>query len=365
MIRRAGPAALLVAAALAAGAGCRGRQPNEAPRDDEPQAVPVAASAATTGTLRTSVHAAGVVRPSEGAEFLVVAPETARLLDTPREPGTMVASGDVLARFDLPVATQEATRLRAELARLQADLERARQAQNRTNDFVDRGLVPRRDRDEAQQAVLDAQGAVDRTAASLAAAERALTRGIVRAPFTGLIAGRFHVAGDLVQGAATDPVLRLVDPTRLEVVATIDEADLARVVVGASARTPNPADGQPLPLTVAGLPQRRPGDGPAVRLTLPGPTMLAVDMALDVEIDAEARDGVVFVPQEAILRADGETAVMIAAGDHAERRRVVVGVSSGRQVEVVSGVAAGDLVITRGHVGLPDAAPVSVAIETR
>jgi multidrug resistance efflux pump len=74
----------------------------------------------------------------------------------------MVRSGDVLVRFDLPSATQEVNRLAADVAAAEAQFENARVNQARTADFVERGLIPRRDRDIADRELADAQGALER-----------------------------------------------------------------------------------------------------------------------------------------------------------------------------------------------------------
>ena len=62
---------------------------------------------------------------------------------------------------------------------------------------------------------------------------RSPRRAIVRASFDGVVAKRFHNPGDLVEPSASDPVLRVVDPDRLEVVASIPLADAPRVTMGA------------------------------------------------------------------------------------------------------------------------------------
>ena len=43
-------------------------------------------------------------------------------------------------------------------------------------------------------------------------------RTVVRARFAGIVAKRFHNPGDTVDGAAGDPVLRVIDPRRLQIV---------------------------------------------------------------------------------------------------------------------------------------------------
>ncbi len=105
-------------------------------------------------------------------------------------------------------------------------------------------------------------------------------------------------------------------------------------------------------------------DTPTVRLTFLESSSVPVDMAVEVDIDAEERTDAIFVPAEAVVRAGGqagrEAALYIAAGNTAERRAVMVGVETDDRVEITSGIKAGELVITRGQSGLPDGAAISV-----
>src|SRR6185503_10219119 len=104
---------------------------------------------------------------------------------------------------------------------------------------------------------------------------------------------------------------------------------------------------------------------PTVRLSFLKPSRLTVDARVDVEIDAEERHDVVFLPPEAVLQVDGQSVVMVAVDDHASRRVVTTGVTGNGQVEILSGIRNGDLVITRGQVGLADGALVSVVVDRR
>ena len=60
-------------------------------------------------------------------------------------------------------------------------------------------------------------------------------RAVVRAPFAGVVAQRFHNPGDLVEAAASDPVLKVINPSQLQVVAAVPASELSRVVVGHAA----------------------------------------------------------------------------------------------------------------------------------
>jgi len=330
--------------------------------------VPVAVQPAEVGNVRAVLHASGVVTPAPGAEFLAFAPEPARILEVTKAEGAEVAAGDLLVQLDIPSASIDAARQRAETARIRANLENARVSQARARDFAQRGLIARRELEDADRALADTQADLARAEAAESTADAAAARAMIRAPFAGVIARRLHDPGDVVSGAATDPILRVVDPSRLEVIAAVPVGDLSRVLPGASARLAGVGDIGAVRLTVVS----RPGAGPAaagatvpVRLTPVERVPLPVDTPVQVDIDLEERVNAVLVAPEALVREGGAAAVFVAAGDRAERREVTTGVIDDRQVEITSGVRAGELVITRGHSGLEDGAAISVDTTAR
>lgn len=345
-------------------AGCRQAAP---PRQEEAEAngvIPVGAEPAQVGSLRATIHASGLVVPADGAEFLAVAPEPARIIEVAKNQGDAVAAGDMLVRFELPTATQEMARQQAELAQLQAQLENVRVNRQRVADLVERGLVARNDLNQADREVADAEAALAGAATALKRIQDTIGRASVRAPFAGIVANRLHNPGDVVQATATDPVLRIVDPARIEVLAMIPGADVSRVLPGSSARVAGFVNGQPVVLSVAGRPA---GNADAegrmrVRLTFAAPTTLAVDSPVEIDIDAEERVNVVFVSPSALVATGPDAALFVAANDVAERRPVTTGVTTELGVEITSGLQAGELVITRGQAGVTHGARISAAI---
>jgi len=132
-------------------------------------------------------------------------------------------------------------------------------------------------------------------------------------------------------------------------------------MVGANARLGG--GGAPeVSMKVASLPAAvEPGTATVpVRLTLPATAMLPVGTPLQIDIDAEEHANVVLVPLDALVREGEATAVFVAEGDKAARRPVVVGLANAEQVELRSGVKAGEQVIIAGQAGLPDGATISV-----
>ncbi len=147
-----------------------------------------------------------------------------------------MAAGDLLVRFDIPASGAEVSRQRGEIARAEAQIANARAAQTRAKDLFERGIAARKEMEDADRDLAEAEAVLAEAQAALAAADSVAARAVVRAPFAGVVARRLHNPGDVVEAAATDPVLRLVDPRRIEVVANVSLGDVMRVVLGAPAR---------------------------------------------------------------------------------------------------------------------------------
>jgi membrane fusion protein (multidrug efflux system) len=99
------------------------------------------------------------------------------------------------------------------------------------------------------------------------------------------------------------------------------------------------------------------------RLVFAAPPPLAVDTPVQLDIDAEERTDTVLIPATAVIRAGGEAAVFVVNGSQAQRRLVKTGIEDAARVEITEGVRAGELVITRGHIGLSDGATITVAVD--
>lgn len=195
--------------------------------------------------------------------------------------------------------------------------------------------------------------------AALAAAEAAFRRRTVSAPASGVLDAWLVEPGEAVIPGRT--VARLVDPARLKAVATVLETEIAGVRTGAAVLLDAPA-----------LPGRRfPGrvarNGAAA---LPGSGLFEVEIAVDaspdlrpgfhatIEIPLAGGRRRLLVPGEAVFRRHGSDRVFVAVegpgGLVAAERIVATASVPGRpeQVEVCSGLAAGDRVVVRGRLGL-------------
>jgi RND family efflux transporter MFP subunit len=331
---------------------------------DSDATVPVTTATAVIGDVTATIHATGLVTPAPGAALMVVAPEAARIAEIPRAEGDLVHRGDVLVRFDIPSSAAELSRQQAEIRRAEAGLTNAQAAETRAQDLFARGVAARKEVEDAARAVADAQAALASARASAQAAEAVVARSVARATFDGIVSERTHNPGDLVD-PSSGPVLQVVDPNRLEVVAQIALADVARgrVRVGASAHIVGADDAAGPALRVVSRPaavQSTTATVP-VRLAFARTSPYPVGSPVEVTIDAETHRGVTLVPAAAVVHEGNEASVFVANGSKAERRAVQVGLQDAEHVEIVSGVKAGEAVLTTNQNGLPDGAAIAVA----
>ena len=338
-------------------------RPETAEEVESESVVSVKTAAATRGDIQALIRATGVVSPAPGAELVVAAPEAARIVELPHAAGDRVRRGDLLVRFEIPTTAAEVQRQRAEIERSLAALENAKAAQTRATALFERGIAARREVEDSNRAVADADAALTQARASLAASEALANRAIVRATFDGVIARRLHNPGDLVEPTASDPVLRVIDPRRLEVIASVPVTDAPRVEVGAPARLANAqAHGAGAGLIVTSGPAEvEPGTAAVpVRLRFAGsPADLPTGTPVQVDIGGELHRNVVLVPAAAAVREGEETFVFVANHGKAQRRAVQIGIADETHAEVVSGVKPGEIVIVEGQAGLPDEAAIT------
>ncbi len=355
-------AALVAVAALCA---CHGREPEEIATEVP---VDVSVAPAATDTIRAVITATGTVEPGPGADWTIIAPGPARIAQMPRTEGDAVRKGDVLVRFDAPTLRTEASSRAAEAAQAKAGLENARASHERLALLLGKGIAARRDVEAAEKELRAAEAALDGARAASANAAELLSRTLVRARFDGIVARRFHNPGDTVDGAAGDPVLRVIDPRRLQIVAAVPARDLGRIVVGHAVSVTSPAaapdaedaaQGRVLGLPIA----VDPATGTAgVRMS--APEGLAAGTTVQVAIVAEEHSNVIVVPSEAVVTEDGKSTVFVVEKDgKAHRREVVPGIVTDKTTEIAKGLRAGEQVVVRGQEGLPDGAAVTIEAE--
>ena len=340
--------------------GCR----RAAPQDTEAEAaIPVIAEPVRLGTIRASISATGVVATLPGAAYAVVATQPARVSEVTKNAGDSVKSGEVLVRFEFPslgaqTAVNEAAMKVADLHVQQAQLH-----QDRIRMLIDKGAASRAELEDADRELAMAEGESAVAKAALSAVQAQGGNTTIRAPFDGTVTERLHNPGDNVRADDSDPILRLIDPKQVQVMLTLPVADTTRFVIGATARAIAEGQSKQDLLRVATRPAPESGAKTVeVTLAFDTPTELKPGTQVGIEIDAEQRSNVTLVPAVAVIRDDPtQPVVVVAAGSVAQRRPVVIGLVDAENIEILSGLKPGELIITQGHSTLRDGTPISVS----
>jgi membrane fusion protein (multidrug efflux system) len=317
-------------------AGAGGGPPSAGGGQRGPTAVE--AARARTMALADDVFAVGTLRANES---VVVKPEIAgRIVKVAFSDGAAVRQGQLLIELDASVLAAQAEQVRAELALSQA-------THDRTADLAKRNFVSESARDQAA-ANLNVQQARLR----LAEAQLAKTR--IVAPFNGVLGLRNVSLGDFVREGAELVVLEDVSSMKVDL-------RLPERYFGQLRR------GQRIDVGVDAFPEHN---------------FIAVLDAVDVQVDANGRalmargrldnreqllrtgmfakarivlkdkPEAVVVPEEAIIPEGSASFVYRVIEGKARRTPVVTGIRRDGVVELVSGVQAGEMVITAGQLKL-------------
>ena len=314
---------------------------------DAPPALASAVVAARTGGGRSAYE--GVVEALR--QTVVAAQVPGAVVALPVRAGDKVQAGQVLMRIDARAAEQGAVASAAQSQAAPAALEEAARSFGRQQDLFAQGFISRAALDRAQAQFKTAEAEATAQMASAGAAQSQTAWYVVRAPYAGVVAKVSVVLGDMALPGR--PLLTLYDPSALRVTAAIPQSVVAGLngSVTALAEIPGAVRGLVTPARVQLLPVVDTSSHTLeLRMDLPADTPAAPGMfarawlpeAAAPTTSAEAR---LFVPFEALVRRSELVGVYVIGHDGKPAlRQVRPGRSVGNQVEVLSGVAAGERV---------------------
>jgi RND family efflux transporter MFP subunit len=285
------------------------------------------------GTVRATLRAAVEAKLAGRVEALLVVP------------GQTVKQGDTLASLD-------AREVKARLDSAQAIRDQAAKELERITRLVKDGA--------ATASELDAVQSRQRVAAAaVSEAETMLGHARVVAPFDGVITRKLADVGDLATPGR--PLVEIEDPTRLRFEADVPEALLDQLRLGAK-----------LPVRIASL--KNAAEGVVSEIA---PVAEAVSRTYLVKLDLPAVTGlragqfgrvmvptddasVPHVPASAVIQRGQLEYVFAAEGGKAQLRLIRTGKRFGDEVEVVSGLGAGEKIVATEPGKVQDGQPLEV-----
>jgi RND family efflux transporter MFP subunit len=223
--------------------------------------------------------------------------------------------------------------------------------------------VARRQVRQAEVALRQAQSQLAQAEVGLRQAQTLLAESTVYAPAAGVVSRRLVDPGATVRAAT--PLLQVVDVDPALITIPVAERDTAFLTTGMTGTVRVDAlPGRSFQGMVSTIgPVLAPATRTAeVRITVPNPArLLRPGMTARVDLVLVTRTDAVVVPVDAVLDRDGAKSLFVVSEGVARARAVQTGISNGERVEIVRGVAPGELVVTAGQLGLRDGAAVTVA----
>jgi multidrug efflux pump subunit AcrA (membrane-fusion protein) len=307
-----------------------------------------------------------------------------------------VENKGALSQAEAAYANATASGLPEEFRKAELDVEATRQGfeaeqklyDSRQNLFQ-QGALPRKDLDQArvsltqakslyeiaqqhwnalqaggkEQELKSARGQLQSARGKYLGSQAQLSYSEIRSPIQGVVTERALYAGEMA--AAGTPLLVVMDISSVIAKAHIPQTDAALLKLGDAAemRVPGSDDKIPAKITVVS-PATDPNSttieiwaqatNPKNRLR-PGTTV-------QLSVTAQKIDNTLVVPATAILsQPDGSQAVMIVKSDNrAKLQPVKLGIQNGDEVQINSGLQAGEQVVVSGSYGLPDHTRVKV-----
>lgn len=315
-----------------------------------------------TGTATDGVRAPGVVAPNTYKQIVVTPLVAGRLTRVQAQLGEQVKRGQTIAEIFSPELADAQTRYitaRAELAAHEQELAR-------TEKLVTLGAASKQELEHIHAEHTSRQAEVQSLASRLrllglsAAAIDSLAPGsaidatiAVPAPIDGVVTARDANVGANVDQSAQ--LFTVVDLSTVWVVADLFEKDFSRVRVGSAATITTRAYPD---LTLSGRvsyidPQLSPDTRTAkVRIEVPNPKgELRLGMLAEALFQAEGGGTMILVPRTAVQNVGDRSVVYLASATEPGKfveREVRLGAEAGTAVAVLTGVRAGDLVVTEG-----------------
>ncbi|MGB5064980.1 MAG: efflux RND transporter periplasmic adaptor subunit [Candidatus Competibacter sp.] len=339
---------VVLLAALAAGGGwywtAESERGDEAPSARQASAVAVETAPARLGTVTETVTAVGTARAVSSVKIM---PSTAgRITLIAFQAGQRVQSGATLVELDNASERAAVREAESELTNLRLQVRRA-------DSLRAQRLVSAADLD-------DLRAKLDMAEARLEAARSRLEKRTVRAPFAGVVGLRNVNLGAYVD---TDTALTTLDDLdTIELEFKVPERYFATVKPGQTVSAVSAAfPGRTFAGAVREVDTRIDPASRAfrVRAELPNPDALLPDgLFMAVRLTVAERDHAVLVPEEAVVSEDGRSYIHVVAEGIATRTVIVTGQRRDAAIEVLTGLAPGAEVVTKGHQALRERSSV-------
>jgi RND family efflux transporter MFP subunit len=291
------------------------------------------------------------------------------------KPGEQVKEGDILATLDTAPYQAELDRAVANLQRAQAAYANAAGALNRDKQLLNKGIIAKARFENTDAEAKQALAEVRSLEAAQARAKLDLSYTELRAPFSGTVSAVFAEVFEEVK--PQEPVMRLIDPSEVEMIVSVPESLISFVPYVINLRATFDAfPGVEIPAEVSEIgtePSESTRTYPVkLLLTPPARVVILPGMAGTVRGDpgpeiAEQVKGVIIPLSAAFSPNDAKGSFVWVVDETAktvQRKEVTLGEPVVGGVSVMNGLTPGSLIVAAGVHSLQEGQAVRVLDET-
>jgi RND family efflux transporter MFP subunit len=316
---------------------------------------------------------------------------TGKVLEVSVEEGHAVKAGQVLARLDdtqaraaLAFADAQFAASQKVAAEDEAKLHEAQLHLGRLQQLVKENVVGKAELDTAEANVeaLKARIAYEQQQVQVSQRQVDLRRTdlsdtVVRAPFSGVAITKDAQPGEMISpvsaggGYTRTGICTIVDMSSLEIEVDVNESYINRV--RPDQKVEAVLDAYPdwrMPAHVIAVVPSADRQKATVKVRIGFDKLddrILPDMGVKVSFLADDQPGPagaaarrMLMPKSAVRTVEGKAVVFVVHQDRVERRAVRIGLEDGDKIEVLSGLSAGDRVVTDGPASLKDGDKVKV-----
>jgi HlyD family secretion protein len=380
----------------------------------EDPVVSIETTPAKRATISETVSAEAVVYPVEQA---IISPKiTAPITEFKVQRGSAVKKGQLLAvlenkdlagqaeaskgnfeQADAGYVTsvdstipQQVQRAELDAAAAKAAFDAQQKVYDSRKELLQQGAIPQREMDAAEvalaqarsvnevaqkqladlqrlgkaQALKSAHGSRLTAEGQMRAAEAQFSYSEIRSPIDGVVTDRPLYAGDLA--TANQPILTVMNLSRLIAKSHVPQSEAAKLKLGNPAELKVSGVGEPVKGRITLVsPALDPGSTTIeiwVEATKPNPAVKP-GMTIEVSMTGKTVKDAIIVPASAVFKnAEGGTDYVVLAGSDqkAHWKTVQIGVRNGDDAQIVSGINAGDPIVSSGGYALPDNTKIKI-----
>jgi membrane fusion protein (multidrug efflux system) len=323
----------------------------------------ISAATAHEQTFVRTAEGQGALFPKEKAS--VASEVSGRVAEIVADLGDRVETGQVLLKIDPREYQINVDSAHAALNQANAKLSNARAQFGRAEKLRREKLVSAEQFDQLSAGQKVAAADSEAAAKALAMTEKKLGDTVVRAPFGGFVQKRLVSLGEYVK--PTDRLFEMVAIDPIKLLAPVPERYVPLAKIGLKVEVSVAAN--PDKIYIGQITRIAPALDEASRTLMVEAEVANSDGALKPGYFAHTKvsfgqDQGLFIPQNAVMRYAGVERVFVIEDGVAHAREIKTGAREGDQVEVISGIKAGDRVATSEMDRLADGVLVNARLQS-